>query len=107
MTDKVQKIKEFLIGMAGAACCDTKTKKIIEINILPFIDSLQKEPISEELEEASKKYALNNTPWDDCVNEIQESFKAGAKWQREQMQYRENLEAKEIEIDGKFECCCG
>ena len=104
MTDKVQKIKEFLIGMAGAACCDTKTKKIIEINILPFIDSLQKEPISEELEEASKKYALNNTPWDDCVNEIQESFKAGAKWQREQMQYRENLEAKEIEIDGKFEC---
>ena len=85
MTDKVQKIKEFLIGMAGAACCDTKTKKIIEINILPFIDSLQKEPISEELKEASKNYALNNTPWDDCINEMQESFKAGAKWQKEHL----------------------
>ena len=40
------------------------------------------EPVSEELEEASKNYALNNTPWDDCKDEIQESFKAGAKWQK-------------------------
>ena len=44
MTDKVQKIKEFLIGMAGAACCDVKTKKNIETIILPFVDSLQEEP---------------------------------------------------------------
>ena len=34
------------------------------------------------MEEASKNYALNNTPWDDCKDEIQESFKAGAKWQK-------------------------
>jgi hypothetical protein len=40
------------------------------------------EPVSEDLEEASKNYALNNTPWDDCKDEIQESFKAGAKWQK-------------------------
>lgn len=38
--------------------------------------------VSEGLEEASKNYALNNTPWDDCKDEIQESFKAGAKWQK-------------------------
>jgi hypothetical protein len=43
---------------------------------------LVKEPVSEDLEEASKNYALNNTPWDDCKDEIQESFKAGAKWQK-------------------------
>ena len=43
---------------------------------------LVEEPVSEELEEASKNYALNNTPWDDCKDEIQESFKAGAKWQK-------------------------
>lgn len=41
-----------------------------------------KEPVSEDLEEASKNYALNNTPWDDCKDEIQESFNAGAKWQK-------------------------
>lgn len=38
--------------------------------------------VSEGLEEASKNYALNNTPWDDCKDEIQESFKAGAKWEK-------------------------
>ena len=38
--------------------------------------------VSENLEEASKNYALNNTPWDDCKDEIQESFKAGAQWQK-------------------------
>lgn len=50
--------------------------------ILSFIDSMHEEPVSEELEKASKNYALNNTPWDDCKDEIQESFKAGAKWQK-------------------------
>ena len=39
--------------------------------------------VSDGLEEASKNYALNNTPWDDCKDEIQESFKAGAQWQKE------------------------
>ena len=43
------------------------------------------EPVSEDLEEASKNYALNNTPWDDCKDEIQESFNAGANWKEQQM----------------------
>ena len=50
-----------------------------------MIDKIQKEPISEDLEGASKNYALNNTPWDDCKDEIQEAFKAGAQWKKEQM----------------------
>ena len=45
-------------------------------------EKMQEEPLSEDLEEASKNYALNNTPWDDCKDEIQESFKAGARWQK-------------------------
>ena len=48
MTDKVQKIRGYLVGMASAACCDAKTKKNIETNILQFIDSLQEEPVSDE-----------------------------------------------------------
>ena len=42
--------------------------------------------VSEDLEEASKNYALNNTPWDDCKDEIQESFKAGANWKEKQFE---------------------
>ena len=59
----------------------------------PVIDKIQyikeqlknNEPICEDMEEASKNYALNNTPWDDCKDEIQESFKAGAKWKEQKM----------------------
>ena len=51
MVDKVQKIREYLVGMASAACCDAKTKKNIETNILPFIDSMQKEPVSIDFEQ--------------------------------------------------------
>lgn len=47
-------------------------------------EKMQEEPLSDDLEEASKNYALNNTPWDDCKDEIQESFKAGAKWGKNQ-----------------------
>ena len=55
------------------------------------------EPVSEELEEASKNYALNNTPWDDCKDEIQESFRVGAQWHKEQ------LMAKAIDGHATFE----
>ena len=44
-----------------------------------------KEPASEDLEQTSKEYALNNTPYDDCAEEMQEAFKAGAKWKKEQL----------------------
>ena len=56
MTDKVQKIKDYLVGMVGAACCDAKTKKVIKTNILPFIDSLQEEPVSEPNKELAETY---------------------------------------------------
>ena len=42
-------------------------------------------PVSEDIEEAAKRYALNNTPYEDCTDEMSDAFKAGAKWHREQM----------------------
>lgn len=30
-----------------------------------------------DLDGISRQYALNNTPWDDCVDEIQDAYKAG------------------------------
>ena len=55
MTDK-EKIREFLVGMADADCCVTQVAKAINKTILPYIDSMQEEPVSEELEEASKEW---------------------------------------------------
>lgn len=43
----------------------------------------ENEKISDSLEDASKRYALNNTPYEDCVDEMQEAFNAGAKWHKE------------------------
>ena len=50
MTDKVQKIRAFLVGIADADGVSTILAKAIEKKILPYIDSLQEEPVSEELE---------------------------------------------------------
>jgi hypothetical protein len=44
MTDKVQKIREFLIGIAEADGVSTILAKAIEKKILPYIDSMQEEP---------------------------------------------------------------
>lgn len=66
-------------------------------NLDSFIDSLPEEPVSEELEEACKKYIkkvhdeLVNTQgmclefdWDDIEMAIDDAFKAGAQWQKNQ-----------------------
>lgn len=54
-------------------------------HLLSFIDSLQEEPASEELEEAAEEYSrhLVTGEIDGKVLE-QMGFKAGAKWQKEQ-----------------------
>ena len=55
MTDK-EKIRQYLVGMSNAACCDHQVVKAIKKIILPYIDSMQEELVSEELEEASKEW---------------------------------------------------
>jgi len=96
MTDKVQKIRAFLVGIADADGVSTILAKAIEKKILPYIDSLQEEPVSEELEEAATKSANKATPYTrvDVGNGevyvytkhiVIDRFKAGAKWKEEQM----------------------
>ena len=47
------------------------------------INALQEEPVSEELEEASRNYADNEEYGDDVYFSIKAAFKVGAKWQFE------------------------
>ena len=84
MTDKVQKIRAFLVGIADADGVSTILAKAIEKKILPYIDSLQKEPVSEDLEETIKtiKLLTSNT----ALLTFEHGFRKGAKWQKERDQ---------------------
>ena len=99
MTDKVQKIRKeveqlmygFNLEADIASCEDVETEKFANIKyqlckkILEYIDKVQEEPVSEELEEASRNYADNEEYGDDVYFAIKVAFKAGAQWQKEQM----------------------
>jgi len=54
--------------------------------VAEFIDHLQEEPANEDLEEAAKKYGTKKHPMTTTgANESAYDFKAGSKWQKEQM----------------------
>lgn len=98
MTDKVQLIKKEiekrlsllwdLIPEGEKVLKDDFTKddannlgKYTELeSLLKLIDSLQDEPASEDLEEAASKYVR-----EDFHERSRADFKAGAKWQKQQM----------------------
>ena len=44
-------------------------------HLISFLDTLEVKDV--DLEQISKHYALNNSPWDDCWPEVQDAFKAG------------------------------
>ena len=46
---------------------------------------LQEEPVSEDLEEFALQYAGHHAPYDDCMQEVEDAVKAGAKWQKEHL----------------------
>ena len=50
-----------------------------------LLDSLQEEPVSEELEKAAVEAFMQIVDSDN--NNFLEIFKAGAKWQKQQMRY--------------------
>ena len=55
---------------------DWLSGKLFAINSLRvFLDTLEVKEV--DLEQISKHYALNNSPWDDCWPETQDAFKAG------------------------------
>lgn len=97
MTDK-EKILAFLEGMSKG-CCPKETKEIIINKIIPWINDLPKEPVSEDMWEASKQYALRQVLASTDAEmteqaylslklfsgfEIAVAHKDGANWQKEQ-----------------------
>ena len=95
MTDKVQKIKDWIsktqdcIMDAQGNFENPSDEGAFHIltNLDYYIDSLQEEPVSEELEEAATQYGIDNFPslCNGCKHVPVDAFKAGTKWQKEQM----------------------
>lgn len=98
MTDKVQKIREEVerlrnlhqikyqnLGTNDNTCLVECGKRNLCNELLSFIDSLQGEPVSEELEEFALQYAGHHAPYDSCWQEVEDAVKAGAQWQKEHL----------------------
>ena len=96
MSDK-EKILAFLEGMSKG-CCPNETKEIIVNKIIPWINDLPEEPVSEELEKAAEEFRKKIRPLFETFkdstgepvsaydqNDMVAMFKAGAHWQKEQM----------------------
>lgn len=76
--ESIRNKRKWTTAELGDAVCCKKT--------LAFIDSLQEEPVSEDLEEAARSYSNNLDNICGSVGEqTRNAFKAGAKWQKEQM----------------------
>ena len=117
MTDKVQKIREeveklmygFNLEADIASCEDAGAEKLADIKyqlckkILEYIDSLQEEPVSEDLEEAAKHYLYSNILYDDVYvgnptdKDCIEMFKAGAEWGKNQAMAE--IQARSMALD--------
>ena len=59
-----------------------------DARFLDFLDSIQEEPVSEELEEAAKRYATEGDEISGLhiIDEEVDAFIAGAKWKEEQFE---------------------
>jgi len=88
MTDKIHKIREEVVRMHNLL--PVMDGDNISVNYADricttlemYIDSLQKEPVSEDLEEAARKYAdLRMSNYETAFY----AFMSGAKWQKKQM----------------------
>ena len=72
-------------------------------DVLSFLSTLESEkPVPADLEEAAKECCDNNYPtYQCCCDCIIEVFKAGAKWQREQMM-KEAVEVQNVVEEGRY-----
>ena len=100
MTDKekfrqeVEKLKSNLMygACSSQIAMETRCKEEAYNEVLAILDSMQEEPVSEELEDAASSFARKDSeeisnPADFyyiVANKVR-IFKAGAKWQKEQM----------------------
>ncbi len=102
MTDEVQKIRneverlqhELIQEREKGYGSDADDACILELqNVLTYIDSLQEEPVSSDLEKAAKKVGQKYFPDKDNIwarpnyeaVKAEYAFKEGAKWQEAQM----------------------
>ena len=91
MTDKekfrkeVEKLKSNLIygACSSQIAMETRCKEEAYNEVLAILDTMQEEPVSEDLEEAGKQYLERSNP--DRVHQITNAFKAGAEWKEEIM----------------------
>ena len=74
MEDKVQKIREEIERLKEWQPIATPSLNIL----LSLIDTMQEEPVSEELEEATNAYISNENNYSHSRTD---TFKAGAEWQ--------------------------
>ena len=99
MTDKVQKIKDWISktqdGLMDAQGNFENPSEEGAFHILTnldyYIDSLQEELVSEELEESAKNHAVERfrtTRNRELAEKCKWSFITGAKWQKGQMMIR-------------------
>ena len=95
MTDKVRKIREKVERLKSqllrGACSsqiamEIRCKEEAYNEMLAIIDSLQEEPVSNDLEEAASQYpSVIRTISPQWESELENAFKAGAKWQKKQI----------------------
>ena len=92
MTDKVQKIREGVKKLKSqllrGACSsqiamETMCKEEAYNEVLAILDSMQEEPVSEDLEEAAKEYAKAKHQNEALIDILSMDFKAGAQWQKQ------------------------
>lgn len=114
MTDKVQKIREKVAKLQKRAEHNfdislTENERqfwLGESNVLTligkYIDTMQEEPVSEELDKAAIKFSKGWAEWDYASA----CFKAGGEWQKEQLEKnrlaacdKQTEEEAEIESD--------
>ena len=90
MVDKIQKIREWV----KARLDENASKKSLhqfygmmeeDARFLDFIDSLQEEPVSEDLNTAAKEYANNITKKIGYRLQLRRAVCFGANWQKEKM----------------------
>lgn len=99
MTNKIQKIRQEVeklkSNLIHGACSsqvamETRCKEEAYNEVLAILDSMQEEPVSEDLMEATNNYCVNVRKgyprvMDETDRYICNAFKAGAQWQKEQI----------------------
>ena len=71
--------------------------------LLGFINSLQKEPMSEDLEQASERYACKFSSSKYGHDKVKDAVVWGANWQKEQMlKALLDMEKDSVEVEHKY-----